>query len=237
MLALITFFIMDRNVTGLGIPRLSFLSSKKGSAYTVAEEVSDLYLLNTSEYKLKLIFPHDFVDRDISWWAVKEIYERRLDVDEDQQELVDIYKACLNSGFDPAVDVYDFIIMTAIVKAGINISGTMFENPSLYQEERFDSYLRIEGDGPEKTVFLHIPPVEITELYIDDRKPSDDNFPDAQLTPARWKELVDFLNPKIREKVIELGILEDAGENSRELISKLLRENGFSRVSFTERKL
>lgn len=236
MLVLITLFVMDRYVTGVRLPRLSFFSSKTSSAYTVAQEVSDLYLLNTSEYKLKLIFPYDFVDRDISWWAVKEIYESQLEVDADQQELVEIYKACLNSGFDPAIDVYDFIIITAVVKAGINISGTVFENPAFY-EEGLDSYLRIEGEGAEKTISLYIPPAEITEFYIDDRKPSDDNFPDAQLTPARWKELIDFLHPKIREKVIELGILKDAGENSRELISKLLKDNGFSRVLFTERKL
>jgi len=235
-LAAVTFLFMDRYIAGISLPSLSFWSHRKESAYTVAEEIGDLYFLNTSEYRLKLIFPHDFVDRDLSWWAVKEMYERGFEGDENQQKLVEVYRACLDVGIDPAVDVYDFIILTAVVKAGINISGTVFENPSRYRDG-LDSYVRIKGEGVEKSLSLHLPPSQITELYIEDRKPSEDNFPDAKLTPGQWRDLVSFLQPGIREKVIRLGILKDADENGRALVGKILKDSGFAEVYFRERKL
>ncbi|MBB6482077.1 DUF4230 domain-containing protein [Spirochaeta isovalerica] len=237
ILAAVTFLLTDRFVVGVSLPRFSLFSRKSESAYTVAEEIGDLYILNTTEYRLKLIFPYDFVDRDLSWWAVKEMYERGIEGDENQEELKRIYKACLDGGFDPAIDVYEFIILNAVVKAGINISGTVFENPSLYPEESLSSYMKVAGEGEKRVVDIHLPAAEITDLYIDDRKPSSDSFPDARITPARWRDLVDFLQPRIRDKVIELGILDDADKNNRELISKILKDSGFSEVNFRERKL
>lgn len=224
-----TLFLIDRFVIGVNLPAFSFLRNSKESAYTVAEEIEDLFLLNTSEYRMKLIFPFDFVDRDISWWIVKEMYEQDYQADDDQQELIDIYKACLASGFDPSVDVYDFIVLTTIVKAGINLTDADYKNS--------DSLIRIEQSGSGKRITLYIPDAEITEIYIDDRKPSSDNFPDAEMTPAQWGELVTFLSPRIRERVIQLGILEDAAENSRILIDKILKDSGFVEVIFTEREL
>lgn len=237
LLAALTFLLVDRFIVGFSLPALGFLRERKESAYTVAEEVGDLYLLNTSEYRMKLIFPFDFVDRDVSWWSVKEMYERGFEADENQQELIHIYKACLDGGFDPSVDIYDFIVFTAVVKAGINISGTVFENPALYEPGSLDSYLKIDETGTGRNISVYVPEAEITDLYIDDRKPSSDNFPDAQMTPAQWRDLVEFLEPRIREKVISLGILEDAAENSRKLIETILRDSGFSDVAFTEREL
>ena len=75
--------------------------------------------------------------------------------------------------------------------------------------------------------------MEITDYYIEDRRPDLDNFPDAELTPGQWRDLVDFLNPLIVEKIVQFGILENARENSQVLIEKILRESGFSEVSFT----
>ncbi|MBN2657007.1 MAG: DUF4230 domain-containing protein [Spirochaetales bacterium] len=237
LLAAVTFLFLDRYVVGLSLPRFSLFSRKSSSAYTAAEEIGDLYLLNTSEYRLKLIFPYDFVDRDLSWWALREMYDRGLSGDEQQQELLRIYKACLDCGFDPAVDVYEFVILNAVVKAGINISGTVFSNPALFGEGALNSYMMVEEEGEGKIVSLHLPPAEITEMYIEDRKPSDDNFPDARMTPAQWRDLVDFLEPRIRDRVVGLGILSDADENSRDLIRKILTDSGFAEVKFRERKL
>lgn len=229
LLVACTLFLIDRFVIGVSLPAFPFLRNSKESAYTVAEEIEDLYLLNTSEYRMKLIFPFDFVDRGISWWSVKEMYEHNYEADEEQRELIEIYKACLAGGFDPSVDVYDFIVLTAIVKAGISISESDYRNP--------DSLMKIEELETGKSITLHIPDADITEIYIDDRRPSSDNFPDAEMTPAQWGELVSFLSPRIRERVIDLGILEDAAINSKVLIDKLLRDSGFVEVIFSEREL
>jgi hypothetical protein len=176
---------------------------------------------------MKMIFPFDFVEKNYDWWAVKRIYEEGgAPVQERYEKGLAIYEACIRAGFDPALDVYDFIVLTAVVKAGI-----AFENNR-------GSFINIEEDKKSgKIISLHIPEVGITDYYIEDRKPEDDNFPDARLTPEQWRDLVLFLNPLIQEQVIHLGILGNARENCESLIEKILIEAGFSEVYFTGQDL
>lgn len=231
LIVLVSLFLVDRYITGIKIPSLSLFSRRESSAYTVSEEIDDIYFLNTTEYSLKLIFPHDFVDRDLNWWYIKEMYERESDVDDDLQKLVDIYQYCRMSGFDPAIESYDFVILTAVVKAGIPLDKTPFDEAGL------EGLVRIDENERGRIITLNLPETEITELYIDDRKPALDNFPDAEMTPAQWRDLVNFLNPLIEERVLGLGILDDAAENSRKLIEKILLDSGFDEVRFTESSL
>lgn len=230
-------FALERYVAGISFSDFSPFSKRVESAYTVAEEIGDLYLLNTSEYRVKLIFPYDFIERDVNWWQIKSLYEQKMEPDDGQREKLEIYKASLDAGIDPAVNNYNFIILTAVVKAGIDISGTAFDNPQLFEEQFLSNFISIVKKPNEKTISLYLPDAAITEYYIEDRKPDNDNFPDAELTPGQWRDLVDFLNPRIVDKVIELGILDDAGENSRILIDKILTDSGFSEVSFTGKGL
>ena len=232
----IVFF--DRFITGFSFSDLSFFKSEKHSAFTIAEEIGDLYQLNTSEYRVKLIFPFDFAEREFNWWIVKEAFEMGYALDEKMDDEMAIYQSCLNAGFDPAVNTYEFIVLTAVVKAGINISGTVFENPSLFENQIIDEYISIEESADDKKIIsLCIPKVEVTDYYIEDRKPDSDNFPDAKLTPVQWRDLVKFLNPLIQEKVIQLGILKNAENNSRELIERILIDGGFSEVIFIGQEL
>jgi len=233
LILLLTGIIIERYVAGISFTDLSLFRREKESAYTMADEIGDLYLLNTSEYRMKLIFPYDFIDRDVDWWKIKQFYDQRLEVKDNQREQLRIYESCINAGFDPAIDVYDFIILTAVVKAGINISGTVYENPRLYNNGNLHKYISIDESDNKKSISLLLPEVEITDYYIEDRRPDSDNFPDAELTPGQWRDLVDFLNPLIVEKVIQFGILENARENSRILIEKILKDSGFFEVSFT----
>lgn len=226
-------FALERYVVGISFSDFSPFSSKKESAYTVAEEIGDLYLLNTSEYRVKLIFPYDFISRDVNWWRMKSLYEQNIEPEESEKNQLEIYSSCIAAGIDPAVDNYNFIILTAIVKAGINISGTAYDNPQAYDQELLSQFISINNNEKGKSISLFIPDAEITEFFIEDRKPDNDNFPDAELTPGQWRDLVDFLNPRIVEKVIDLGILDYAGENSRVLVEKILKDSGFFKVSFS----
>ena len=238
LIIFLVILLIERTVAGVSFSDFSIFRSEKHSAYTIADEVGDLYLLNTSEYRMKMIFPFDFVKRDVDWWKVKHNFEQKsVDGAEISREML-IYSACLDAGFDPTVDIYDFIVLTAVIKAGINISGTAFGNPELFGNERIDEYIQInEQDNNQKNISIYIPEVEITDYYIEDRKPDNDNFPDAELTPRQWRDLVNFINPLIQEEVISLGILENAEENSRLLIEKILKDSGFSEVNFVGKDL
>ena len=238
MFIIVFIFSLDRFVSGISLNDLSLFKSRKYSAFTIADEVGDLYLLNTSEYRMKIIFPHDFVERDFDWWKVKEIYERDLTYSDDLSNEMAIYESCINAGFDPALEIYEFIILTAVVKAGINISGTTFENPEDYDLNLLEKFVRIEKNENERdSISIFIPEIEITDYYIEDRNLREDNFPDAELTPGQWKDLITFLNPLVIDEVVHLGILENARENSKTLIEKIMMKSGFSEVNFIGQKL
>lgn len=226
LVILMVFFLADRFISGISFSDIAFFQSRKESVYTIEEEIKDLYQLNTSEYRIKLIFPFDFVDRDIDWREIKQIYERDLEPTEPQIKDLAIYQSSLNAGIDPAVDLYDFIIVTAVVKAGIYLGNTV-------EEIDLNSLVTIQNREDNKTISLHIPDMRITDYYIEDRRPDKDNFPDAKLTPGQWRDLVDFINPLIVEKVIQLGILDNARKNSQLLMEKILMDSGFSEVYFT----
>lgn len=237
LILLLMIFFIERFIAGISFTDVSFWGNTKESAYTIVDEIGDLYLLNTTEYRVKLIFPYDFIDRDINWSAVKEIHEQGKEPDEDQRKNLKIYQSCLDAGIDPSVDLFDFIILTAVVKAGINISDSIYDNPEMDREDRFFKYGSITESDKGQSIELLLPDAEITDFYIEDRRPDSDNFPDAELTPGQWRDLIIFLNPLIMEKVVRLGILENAGENNRKLIEKILKDSGFSAVSFTGRDL
>ncbi len=230
-------FALERYVAGISFSDFSPFKSREESAYTIADEIGDLYLLNTSEYRVKLIFPYDFTDRNVNWWQIKSLYEQNIEPEESERNQLEIYSSCIDAGIDPAVDNYNFIILTAVVKAGINISGTVYDNPQSYDKDMLSQFISINEHDMGKNITLFIPDAGITEYYIEDRKTDNDNFPDAELTPGQWRDLVNFLNPRIVEKVIELGILNNAGENNRILIEKILKDSGFSNVSFTGNRL
>ncbi len=232
------FLLINRITPGLSFSNLSFFRSEKISTYTIAEEVRDLYVLNTTEYRMKLIFPFDFIEKDYNWWAIKEIYENDIEIPEDKIKNYNIYQTCINSGFDPAIDLYKFIVLTVVVKAGINISGTVYENLSIINESFSEKPIKIieRGDG-KKDISLYFPDIEITEYYVEDRIPENDNFPDASLTPGQWKNLLVFLAPLIKEEVLELGILENARVNSELLIERILKDSGFVDVKFVGKDL
>lgn len=230
-------FALERYVAGISFSDFSPFKSREESAYTIAEEIGDLYLLNTSEYRVKLIFPYDFINRDVDWRQIKYLFEQNLEPEESERNQLEIYRSCLDAGIDPAVDNYNFIILTAVVKAGINISGTAYDNPQFYDKELLSQFISINDHEMGKSISLFIPDAGITEYYIEDRKTDNDNFPDAELTPGQWRDLVNFLNPRIVDKVIDLGILDNAGENNRILIEKILKDSGFTKVSFTGNRL
>lgn len=199
--------VIDRLIPGVSLSDVHFFQSKKFSAYTVSDEIEEISLLNTSEYRMKMIFPFDFVEKDFNWWKVKRLYLRGDSGVGGMEKELTLYKACLDAGFDPALDVYNFIVLTAVVKAGITLRGDL------------NFFIEVDDDL-KKIISLSIPEAEITDYYIEDRKPDNDNFPDASLTPVQWRDLVNFLNPLIREKVVLMGILDNAEKNSEQLIEK-----------------
>ncbi len=235
---IVTFSAVGKFIPGLSFSDFSLFRSEKTSTSVTEKEIKDLYVLNTTEYKMKMIFPFDFTVKEFDWWKVKEIYEEKQEIPENLIEEVNLYRACLNAGFDPAVDYYEFIVITAVVKAGIRLSGTIYDNSEIINESDMEKPIKIEvrGNG-EKIISVYIPELEITDYYIEDRRPGNDNFPDASLTPKQWKDLVDFLNPLIQDKVIELGILENARVNSELLIERILKDSGFSEVNFIGKDL
>jgi len=189
---LFSFIILKIAVPGLSF-KLPFIYNTK-SSYTeiILKEIHTVSNLSTVEY----------------------IYEFLSEIEIDKLKL---FNQCKAIGINLGSNIYDFVVITSIVKAGLNL------------EKGFHSEdIIIEG----KNITLKIPKTVITNFTIEDPDSSSYPYPDIDVTPMQWKQITDYVEEKIRLKVTEDGLLKNAELRGNEFIKSMLLESGWENVTF-----
>ncbi|MDA3939335.1 MAG: hypothetical protein PF693_08510, partial [Spirochaetia bacterium] len=88
----------------------------------------------------------------------------------------------------------------------------------------------IEG----KNITLNIPKTIITKFTIEDPDSTKYKYPDLDVNPKDWKQITDFVEGKIRIKVLEDGILKNAEIRGHDFIRSILIETGWENVTFLQ---
>lgn len=218
---------------------LGQLWSSSHSAVVTQVELKRLSLLNTAEYRMRLIFPYDFVDSQPDWLMYKNFWEfhrstfySRID----PAEYVDgqlpgewaagpFYARCREAGIDPYLFKDDFLVLPVWAKAGVDLSSM---NDTLAGEP-LAALLEEEG---ETLLRIHLPKADITDLVIEDQDSREWGYPDARISPEDLKYLITYLLPDIEERVRKSGLLEQADRQARMILESLFAGSGYSRIEY-----
>jgi len=205
--------------------------TRESSVYTSLVESGQSSILNSAEFRMKILFPYDFIDKgdEINWRLLQWYYNNNRDEFNrkssesfyPERELPEnwkyarLYALCRESGIDPADDSDFFVVISASVKAGIPFIS---ENMRVLTETGPD-------ENTEK-IKLILPGAKITDIIIEDRTQENSGFPEVAMSPAQWSRFISALVPEISELAVREGVLELARESASLLIRDLFEGAG-----------
>jgi len=221
------FFLISDTVfdLGFGIIRDTTLS---GSVATLTQ-VRSILNLNTVEVVRKVVFPYDFVPENVDWNLFLKIREKRT-LTPLELSLAETYDLCSDIGIDLRKKRRDFVVITAIIKAGFDLSNPVFTLPGEAGAALADEYIKTDSSGG---ITIKLPPAVITDLIIEDAGSGGYQYPDIQIGPENWKKLTQFVSGRIKDETAVGGIIEMATENGRQFLSRMFLDSGYSTVSFS----
>lgn len=216
------------------------LWSSKTSVTTVETELYKLAELNTAEYRMRLIFPYDFVEGPADWLMYKNTWDLNPAVftsRTDPAQYVDgqlpeewkngaFYRECRLAEIDPFDFRYDFLVLSVVIKAGTDLSvlsESLGGTPPIVMRK---------NENGEKELVVDLPPAQINEMMIEDLDAREWGYPDPPVSPEEWRQLVDFLSPRMEQWALDAGILEEADRQSCVLLQSLLQVDDTVSVSF-----
>jgi len=194
-------------------------NTRSSSSDIILKEINKVSTFSTVEYIYKSVFPFDFYDKDINW---RDLLSRRTKgekLTELEIENLWLFDECKTIGINLLYQTYDFAVITSIVEAGMNIDE--FIDPE---------DIKIEG----KSVTLRMPKTIITNFTIEDSDSSSYNYPDLNVDPLNWRKITNYVEEKIKLKVIEDGVLKTAEKRGRDFIESILIDSGWDNITFVQ---
>ncbi len=217
IIIILTSAILIIIIPGLSINIPFIYNTKSSSTEIILKEINKLSTLSTVEYIYKSVFPFDFLDQDTEW---RKLLSKRAKGDfltTLEKDNLWVYDQCISIGIDLQHDIYDFVVITSIVEAGLN-----------FEDKIGGEDIIIEG----KNISLNMPQTIITKFTIEDQDSTKYRYPDLDVDPMHWKQITNYVEEKIRIKVLEDGILKNAETRGNEFIKSLLMESGWESVVF-----
>lgn len=216
------FIFLAQPLFDINLRNLVLRRSTEAVSMAVLEETRDVLSFQTIEYVYKAVFPYDFVEPEYDWRALLQKAATDADLTDSEREHLEFYSFCRGLGIRLLTDRYEFAVITATVRAGFNLMGTPFENPDT--NENIEHYIAF--DKETRRLILKLPDPVIADFIIEDETSEAYPYPDIAIGPAKWKELTAYAEEKIREKVIQEGILEQAEERGKEFLRRIFLDSG-----------
>jgi len=194
-------------------------NTRSSSSDIILKQINKVSTLSTVEYIYKSVFPFDFYEENTDW---KDLLSKRTRGDilsESDMENLWLYDECQSIGINLIYKTFDFVVITSIVEAGMNI-GNFIDSGDI----------KIEG----KSVTLRMPKTIITNFTIEDSDSSSYNYPDLNVDPLNWKKITNYVEEKIKLRVVEDGVLKTAEKRGQDFIESILIDSGWENIIFVQ---
>ncbi|MCF7927753.1 MAG: DUF4230 domain-containing protein [Spirochaetales bacterium] len=213
-------------------------SETREVAVSVLQEVHDIFELHTVEYVYKSVFPYDYTETGFSWSVFTERMRRKSlenkGLTDRERRLMAIHNLASRAGIQLEKEEGKFVVITTIVRAGYDLTDTVFRDPADISEDRLEQFVRIEENDSNRLLYLRLPKAQVLEVRTEDSTSFDYGYPDIEIPPDVWKDLAELASLTVREQVEQTGLLETAEKNGRQFIRRFLEDTGFSEVRFVE---
>lgn len=204
-------------------------------------EVHDLYRIHTVEYIYRSVFPYDYMPPQISLSSIlRSIRSGSGHISEilsDEEQLyLDAYNISLDAGLRTDAAAAEFVVVTVVVRAGFDLSDTVYARPHLATPEQTAAVFSVEEQAATattpavRTALMVTPPALVTELRVEDVDPQRYPYPDIALDPAGWRRIAEFVRQQALSRTIADGLLLSAEQNSHRLLRELLLQAGYNEV-------
>ena len=230
VILVLAFLITAKPVFNIDLSQRIRDKRKTSSSSAVLEEVRDVFLFQTVEYVYKTVFPYDFMPEDYDWGALLDKANFNQPMTPEEHEYLDFFFFCKELGINLKSNRNDFAVITALVRGGFNLEGTIYESPDTV--ENIDEYVWV--DQETQTLYLTLPDPVISEFIIEDPTTSTYFYPDLGISPENWKRLVEFTSARIEEQVLAEGILEHARRRGKNFLEALLLQTELKKIEFIE---
>lgn len=212
-------FILKYTIPGFKFSLPFIYNNKSLSTEIILTKIRKVSTLSTVEYIYKSVFPFDFLDKDTPWRKILSKRRREEVLTETEKEKLLLFDLCQSIGINPEYENYDFVVITSIVEAGFNMGDNISKE-----------HIMIDG----KSITLRIPEIVITKFTIEDTDSTKYSYPDLDVDPMNWKKITDYVERKIRVRVVEDRILKKAEARGKDFIRSVLTESGWEEIIFIQ---
>jgi len=224
------FLVFSKRLFNIDLGISLFSDSERTTSVAVLRDVREICSFNTIEYIYKIVFPLDFLPEDVAREVLADKQRKGVTLNPAEMVYLEVYDLCREIGIDTASKRGDFVVVTSVVKGGYDFTGTVFEDPE--SAVNLNDTVRINKE--ENSLVIRLPDPVIADCIIEDATSENYPYPDIAINPEGWKKLTSFLSEKIKELVIEDGILVRADEKGKEFLERFFLDAGFSKVIFLQ---
>ncbi len=169
----------------------------------------------STSYSYKTLFPYDFIIGEPQWGSI--LYKNNKFLTEEDLINRKFYYECKNIGIDLTKSSYFFII---------KINATAGFDLESYIEDPI-----INANEVNKRLILKSPESTILSLeVVDDLK--ENNYPDINITPGQWRDLITLILPDIKKEIINRGLLESSDKTNKIFLEKIFGSMGWEYIEF-----
>ncbi len=226
-----------------------FAPKKTSASWSILEEIRSLEELESAVYDMKIVFPFDFIGDDEADWAYLKLqYDRAPDFFlrkadpswhpggrvPEAWRYAEIYNLCRKVGIDPGKPDYRFVVLSAEVRAGMDLEAWMSGFTAAEPGGDVEGIRIVETENGSRGLEIVPPPVRVLSFIVRDRNAASEGFPDVPLSPEEWRLLTDTLEPSLREMALKGGLLDAAEKEARSFLTEIFTAAGYDYVTFME---
>lgn len=225
---LITMHVTDGQlISAIGAVR----HSRTSQSELLFDEARDIYQLITAEFVIKMVFPHDFIP---GGYSIQRVLQRVRTTNAPLSDILtrrelsylELYNIGLETGLAIDPDSTTFIVFTAVVSAGYDVTDTPFEQPA--NSESYESAIRVDEDSA--TVTILVPEPKILDITLEDPTRDTYRYPDIHVSPAQLRRITNYLREELVHHPHIAMLLAAADNNGRRFITQSLQSAGYTNV-------
>ena len=224
-----------------GLPKLRLQRTTVRTASTVElVEVRDLYALTTVAYVHRAVFPYDYLPEGVTIGSVLQKLRGtdltvRDALSDDEYLFFQTFNLASEIGMGMGTRDTDFVVVTTVVEAGFDLTGTILENPEAATAAERAQFFQVElfelDDGTAaRRAIVSLPPAGVTRVAVEDLTSETYAYPDVSIGADGWRLVAEFVEERVLALPAIDELIQTAQQNGERLVETMLKQAGYDQI-------